>query len=153
MTAYELPRLSDDAGGGSGFRALRIVVVEDEGLVALQIETFLEAAGHVVLGAADDRASALELVRTVSSPPDLALVDIRLASGARGTDVAADLVARGIPVLFVTGNCPGERGRELALACLHKPFSQGELVAAVAVAQAVLQGHATLSLPAALHLY
>lgn len=152
MTPRELLRMIDDVGGG-GERALRIVVVEDEGLVALQIEAFLEAAGHVVLGTADDRTSASELLRTAAPPPDLALVDIRLAGGARGTDVAGDFAALRVPVLFVTGNCPAEEGRGLALGCLHKPFSQGELLASVAVAQAVMQGRVAPPVPAALHLY
>lgn len=153
MIPREVLRMVHEAGGGGGRRALRIMIVEDEGLVALQTEAFLEEAGHLVLGIAADRASALQLARTASPPPDLALVDVRLANGARGTDVAFDLADRGIPVLFVTGNRPADGKGGSALGCLHKPFSQGELIASVAVAQAMMQGLASPPIPPALHLY
>jgi two-component system, response regulator PdtaR len=140
--------------GGRGGRPLRVLVVEDESLVALEIESLLTAAGHAVVGVAEDRASAAELARVTEPVPDLALVDMRLAHGANGLEVAADLAALGIAVLFVTGNCPAERGQGLALGCLHKPFTEGELVASVAAAEAVL-GRRPLPrrLPSGLHLY
>lgn len=149
MSARELLTTARESCG----RSLKILIVEDEALVALQIGAFLEDAGHTVLGVADDRASARELARSAASPPDLALVDMRLSNGSRGTDVAADLAAQGIRVLFVTGNCPAKCGVGLALGCLHKPFSQGELVASVAAAQAVMQGCALPHIPTGMHLY
>ncbi len=140
--------------GGYGDGPLRVLVIEDEALVALEIESFLMAAGHAVVGVAEDRASAAELVRQMQPRPDLALVDIRLARGASGLQVAADLSALGIAVLFVTGNCPAERGQGLAVGCLHKPFTEGELLASIAAAVAVLRGGSLpRRLPSALHLY
>lgn len=140
--------------GGRGGGPLRILVIEDEALVALEIEAFLASAGHRVVGVAEDRVSATELVRRMEPRPDLALVDMRLANGASGLQVAADLAALGIAVLFVTGNCPAERGQGLAIGCLHKPFTEAELLAAVATAQAVLHRQPMpRRLPSGLHLY
>lgn len=134
-------------------RALRILVVEDEGLVALEIETFLTGAGHEVLGTAADRAGALALAR--AEQPDLALVDMRLSGGDSGLDLAADLAALGVPVLFVTGNCPQGDGSAVAVGCFHKPFDERQLLAAVAVADRLARGGPVSPgrLPSGLHLY
>ncbi|TPG49314.1 response regulator [Roseomonas nepalensis] len=146
---------SDLGGSGSGSsppRSLRLLVVEDEGLVALEIQAGLELAGHEVVGVAEDVASAGVLART--ERPDLALVDVRLARGESGLDVAADLAALGVPCLFVTGNCPEGRGQGVALGCLHKPFDERQLTGSVAVAAALLHGHPLPQrLPMGLHLY
>lgn len=140
---------------GAGQRApLRIIVVEDEALVALEIESFLGAAGHAVVGVVEDRVSAAELAQQVGPRPDLALVDVRLAGGASGLQVAADLAALDIPVLFVTGNCPASYDQRIAVGCLQKPFTEGELLASVAATAAILTGQALpRRLPSGLHLY
>ena len=145
-----------DAGrgkAGTAPHARRVLIVEDEGLVAMEIETFLVSAGHDVVGAASGRAVALALAR--AERPDLALVDVRLANGDSGLDLAADLSALGVPVLLVTGNCPQELGRSVALGCLHKPFDEHQLLAAVAAAARLAEGRAVedRDLPSGLHLY
>ncbi len=137
-------------GGGP----LRVLVIEDEALVALEIETFLTAAGHVVVGVAADGVAAAGLARQATPLPDLALVDMRLANGSSGLQIAADFATLGIPVLFVTGNCPDSQGRGVALGCLSKPFTEGELIASVAAAEAVLRGRPLpRRLPSGLQLY
>ena len=160
MTTIDLGLLwaavPSDLGGGRGSgsppRRLRILVVEDEGLVVLEIQAGLEVAGHEVVGVAEDVASAGALARL--KRPDLALVDVRLARGESGLDVAADLSALGVPCLFVTGNCPEGRGQGVALGCLHKPFDEGQLTGAVAAAEALLHGRPLpRRLPMGLHLY
>ena len=117
---------------------MRILIVEDEALVALQIEMSLEEAEHDVAGQADTLGGALELAE--KECPDLALVDVRLAQGCSGIDVATELKKRGIPALFVTGNCPGSQRGDIALGCLHKPFSASQLTAAVAAAESIMKG-------------
>lgn len=121
-------------------KVLRILIVEDEALVALQIEMFLEDAGHEVIGQADVYDAALEIAR--SEHPDLALVDVRLAHGSSGLDVAAALKEMNIPALLVTGNCPAEPRFDIAIGCLHKPFNEKQIVLAVKAAEAVLAGEA-----------
>jgi DNA-binding response OmpR family regulator len=118
-------------------RRLRIAIIEDEALVALEMEDHLKDAGHEVVGIADTLKDAIRLIEDTA--PDLALVDIQLAEGSSGLDVAQELNARGVPCVFATGNCPG-RERDDALGCLHKPFNQIQLLGAVNAANAVLEG-------------
>jgi DNA-binding response OmpR family regulator len=130
---------------------LRILIVEDEALVAMEIEGMLGLAGHEAIAQADDLQSALAAVE--AERPDLALVDIQLGRGVSGLDIAEALKDRGIPVLFATGNCPMERGRELALGCLHKPFTDNMLIAAVRAAEDRIEGRPVQQTPSALHFY
>lgn len=130
---------------------MRILIVEDEALLAMEMEGFLEGAGHEVVGVADDFASALACIDDTT--PDLALLDIQLLNGSSGLDVAAELKQRGIPSLFVTGNCPTERGRGLAMGCVHKPLDERILVRAVSATDTVLQGGTPSRLPSGMHLY
>ena len=146
-----------DSGRGEAGAApqdRRILVVEDEGLVALEIETFLAGAGHDIVGTAAHRASALALAR--AERPDLALVDVRLANGDNGLDLAAELTTLGVPVLLATGNCPpAALGRAVALGCLHKPFDEHQLLAAVEVAVRLAEGRRIEDdeVPSGLHIY
>lgn len=130
---------------------LRVLIVEDEALVALEIETILTQAGHQPVAIADDVPSALAVVD--EAQPDIALVDIQLARGASGLTVAAELKARGIPTLFATGNCPGEQRDDLAIGCLHKPFTDRSLTAALAAVATVLRGSRPAQVPSSLRLY
>jgi DNA-binding response OmpR family regulator len=128
---------------------LKLIVVEDEFLVATMIEDMLVEGGHVVLGIADDYDSALALAE--ASRPDLALLDVQLIGPRTGLDIARELSNRGVACMFSTGNCPGEKARGLALACLHKPFSQRDLLAAVDAARQLMQGQAPTATPRSMH--
>jgi len=108
----------------------RILVVEDEFLVAIQIEAILTGAGWRVTGSAGTLASAMSLAR--KSECDAAVLDVNLR-GERVDEVAAILSERGIPFLFVSGygrgNLPAAfRDRVEFLA---KPFSDQMLVQTV----------------------
>lgn len=131
-------------------KRLRIAVIEDEALVAMLIEDQLTAAGHDVVGAADSYKEAVRLVAETS--PDLALVDVQLADGSSGLEVADTLAALGVPCLFATGNCPAEAGAK-AIGCLHKPFSAADLMGAISAVTMVLKGSIPTALPRELHLY
>jgi DNA-binding response OmpR family regulator len=107
-----------------------ILVVEDEFLVAMQIETILREAGWGVIGPTGTLANAVTLARSATC--DGAVLDVNLR-GERVDEVAAILSERGIPFLFVSGY-----GREhLPLAFrdsaefLAKPWSDQTLVRAV----------------------
>ncbi len=128
---------------GRGTRAAashpaRILIVEDEALVGLEIQAGLESVGHEVVGIADRAAAAESLARL--SRPELALIDMRLAHGDSGLDVATSFARLGIPCLFITGNCPAERALGVALGCLHKPFDERQLVEAVRAVVAIARG-------------
>ncbi len=134
-----------------GVQPMRVLIVEDQALVAMEIEGMLGLAGHEAIAQADDFRSAIAAVD--AEQPDIALVDIQLAEGDSGLDVAVELKKRGIPVLFATGNCPAERGRELAIGCLHKPITDQTLAAALKAVSAVISGAQPPSLPSSIHLY
>ena len=71
--------------------AKRILVVEDEVLIALELECLLEDLGHVSVGVAGSSADAIALGRTAL--PDVALVDIHLIDGPTGVEVARQYAA------------------------------------------------------------
>lgn len=134
-----------------GADALRVLIVEDEALVAMELEGMLGLAGHVAVAQADDVASAIEAAE--ATRPDLALVDMQLADGASGLSVAAALGERGVPVLFATGNPPSADQGDVALGCLQKPISDQALAAAIAAAEAIIKGRPAGAVPPSLRLY
>jgi DNA-binding response OmpR family regulator len=109
--------------------AARILVVEDEFLVAMQIDAILTRAGWRVIGS-DTLSSAVSLAR--KSTCDAALLDVNLR-GERVDEVAAILFARSVPFLFVSGygrgNLPAAFRQSVEL--IAKPFSDRTLVEAV----------------------
>jgi len=81
----------------------RILLVEDEGVVALDIEQRLTQLGYQVVGIADTAAIALRMART--QQPALVLMDIRIRGELDGVDLARALTtADEVPVVFLTGN-------------------------------------------------
>jgi CheY-like chemotaxis protein len=82
---------------------LRILIIEDEILIALELESLLQDLGHDVVGMAASSGEALSLGQELK--PDLAFVDIHLADGPTGVDVARHLAAQHqVTVLFMTAN-------------------------------------------------
>ncbi len=110
--------------------AARILVVEDEFLVAMQIEAILTGRGWKVIGSAGTLASAVSLARTCTC--DAAVLDVNLR-GERVDEVATILSERGIPFLFVSGygrgNLPPAFRHNAEF--LAKPFSDQMLVETV----------------------
>lgn len=102
-------------------KGLRLLVVEDEALVAMLIEDALRDLGCVVVGPVGNVAQALALLErdTVEG----ALLDVNLGGAERSYPVADALAARGLPFIFVTGY--GEEGvdqRYAPVTVLQKPF-------------------------------
>ena len=82
---------------------LKVLVVEDEALIALELECLLDDLGHVTVGVAGNATEAIAMGR--STAPDVALVDIHLVDGPTGIDVARALSAdRRTTVVFMTAN-------------------------------------------------
>lgn len=109
----------------------RVMIVEDEALVALTLEDVLTDAGYLVCGVADRPTEALEIARVME--PDIAIVDVRLADGGDGI-MLAELLLAAMPmlVLFATGNPAEVRARAAAgHGCLSKPFQAEALLAAL----------------------
>jgi len=128
----------------------RVLIVEDEPLVAFDTEHFLVSEGFEIVATVDSVADA---IRTIDEAPDidLVLVDVNLADGS-GVAVAEAARARAIQVLFVTGDCPGD-ARALATGCLAKPYPQRDLLAAVGAIEAVMEGRRPRKLPASFSLF
>src|SRR4028118_820621 len=83
----------------------RILVVEDEPLVAFDNEHLLQDAGYEVVGTVDSLDDARRLIEELEEI-DLVLTDITLSGDGSGIEVAEAAFAKGVPVLFVTGSCP-----------------------------------------------
>jgi len=106
----------------------KVLVVEDEGMIALLLEDMLSDLGCELAGLADTVPGALELVER-TPVIDVALLDVNLA-GRPAFAVADALRARQTPVIFSTGY--GEaalRPDDQGAPVLRKPFRAGELAA------------------------
>jgi two-component system, response regulator PdtaR len=81
----------------------KVLIVEDEMLIALDLKNRLERRGYQVLDLAASAAKAVELA--VRDRPDIILVDVVLKGVRDGIDAACDIVEKHpVPVLFITGN-------------------------------------------------
>ena len=88
---------------GKRERAIRrIVIVEDEPLVAFDNEHLLRECGYDVVATVDTLADAVRVL--AEEEVDLVLSDIKLSGDGDGMDVARAAAARQVPVLFVTAN-------------------------------------------------
>ena len=131
-------------------RISRIMIVEDEPLVAFDNEYMLQDAGYEVVATVASVADALAVI--AAQPLDLVLTDIALSGEGDGHDVARAAAEKDIPVLFVTGNC-SEEAKSLALGCLSKPYGERILLGALDAIDAHLQGKAVKKVPDQLILY
>ncbi|HSN72444.1 MAG TPA: response regulator, partial [Steroidobacteraceae bacterium] len=85
----------------SGQARSRVLVIEDEPIIALDLSNILEEMGHQVVGTAATRDEAVRLATELR--PGLVLADIRLADGSSGID-AVRMILRDftVPIIFVT---------------------------------------------------
>ena len=116
------------------------MVVEDEGVLALQLERLLEREGHRVVGIAPYAGLANALAQ--EHQPDLALVDLNLENGPTGLETAHALIHEyNVPVVFVTGS-PEEipEGLAGALGVISKPFTPEVFLNAFRYVIALLDG-------------
>ena len=114
-----------------------LLIVEDDVLVATQIEDALKDAGYEVLQPARSATEAMDLAR--AHRPALALVDIELEGQLNGIQLASQLREElNIPSIFISGhNDPATvRASQLAqpVSWLKKPFGPGSVVASVQLA-------------------
>ena len=113
-------------------KSYKVLVVEDEGLIALDISNRLEALGHQVVATVGDSAEAL-----LKAPEaDIVLMDIRIDGPVDGIETAAQIREKfHIPVIFLTANSLlGDKVRGLEMGgsdYVTKPFKPEELRARV----------------------
>ncbi len=134
----------------------RILVVEDEPLVAFDNEYQIKDAGYEVAGTVDTLEDALRVIEEEHEEHedgiDLILLDIGLNGEGSGIEVAQAAHAKGIAVLFVTGDCPDEV-QHLAVGCLSKPYSDKVLKNAIDAIDALLRGEPVKKVPEQLTLF
>jgi CheY-like chemotaxis protein len=104
--------------------ATDIMIIEDEPLIALDIEQMVEDLGHRVTGIARTHAEAVDLYKRTS--PKMVLADIQLADGSSGIDAVNEILASAtVPVIFITAFperlLTGERPEPAFL--VTKPFN------------------------------
>jgi two-component system, response regulator PdtaR len=129
----------------------RILVVEDEPLVAFDNEHMLRDDGYEVVATVDSFADAAEAIE--QHEIDLVMTDLSLAGEGSGLDVARSAQAKGVPVLFVTAHYCAEDAKALALGCLAKPYSEKALLAALEAVDRHIQGDKPKRAPKQLTLY
>ncbi len=118
---------------------MRTLIVEDEMLLALELESEVEAGGHQVIGVASDFAEAVKLVDEGS--PEFAFVDIQLRDGPTGIDIGRHLASKGIPFIFVSGNLKRIPHDVVgAVGAIEKPYTVNGLQNALSYVDALLSG-------------
>ncbi|WP_017999069.1 response regulator [Paracoccus sp. N5] len=114
----------------------KVIVIEDETIIAMDLKGIVQAMGHDVTGIARTHKAAVELAH--QKRPDLILADIQLADGSSGIDAVNELLADmgDIPVIFITAFperlLTGDRPEPAFL--ISKPYSEEQVRSAVSQA-------------------
>jgi DNA-binding response OmpR family regulator len=131
----------------------RILIIEDEALVAMELRFVLEDLGYDVAGVAADARTARNLVR--ETEVDLALVDIHLSDGPTGVELGRELGQEmGVTVLYMTAN-PGmvRSGVAGTIGVLSKPTDERAVQKAVEYALRRRKGEPVEYAPPELQLF
>jgi two-component system, response regulator PdtaR len=116
----------------------RILIVEDEPLVAFDNEVTLADLGYEVVATLDGFDDAIATLD--KEDVDLVLSDLRLRSEQSGLDLARAAKQRGIPLLFSTGFDLPEEAKSISVGCLRKPHSERQLKKALDSVDRLLAG-------------
>jgi CheY-like chemotaxis protein len=121
---------------GTGLRGRRILIVEDESMVIMLLQDFIEDIGCEIAGVASRLNEALAQLETPTF--DAAVLDVNL-NGQQTFALARDIIAHGRAVVFATGYGASTLPPDLRhLPVLQKPFHQEDLERALSAA---LDGH------------
>jgi len=115
--------------------ATSVLIIEDEAVIAADIEALVEGLGHTVVGIARTRDESMNAI--AEHKPGLVLADIQLADGSSGIDAVRDILAEiDVPVIFITAFpdrlLTGERPEPTYL--ITKPFQVETLKACIYLA-------------------
>ena len=118
---------------------MRVLIVEDDMAVAGALSPLVTEAGHELVGLAADRDTAVALIAQTNV--DLALIDLRLADGWTGADVARAAAENGVAAVFTTAN-PSMLPADLAGACavMSKPYTPRQVTACLRYIAARIDG-------------
>lgn len=132
---------------------LKILVVEDEFLIAIDLEQILMDAGHDVCGIASTATDALRLAD--ATQPQLAFLDVELLDGRTGFDIARHFTRAGMPLFVFITSHESELpvALQLGAGMIRKPYNPCDVVSTAAYfAQGILTPPPTLTPPPALRL-
>ncbi|MEP7209709.1 MAG: response regulator [Alphaproteobacteria bacterium] len=119
-------------GDPEALNPLRILVVENDAMIATLIAETLEAMGHEICAIATTQAEAVAAAALYR--PDLLLVDVHLQAGSGTGAVAEILLAGPVPHIFMTGDVLSGGGSESGAITLRKPFQDHHLAEAIRLA-------------------
>ena len=121
-------------------KALRVLVIEDDALIAMLLAELLAGMGHEVCATAASEAEAV--IAATCYAPDLMIVDAGLGQGSGVSAVEEILRAGPLAHVFVSGDAESVRLRRSDAIVVRKPFRQAELARAIdlAIAAASLPG-------------
>nr|WP_321182222.1 response regulator [Methylobacterium sp. Leaf122] len=130
----DLQELSSCEAEPGSSRSFRLLIVEDDWVLALELQSCLQSLGHVVVGMAATAPAAVEAAET--HRPDLVLMDVRLANGTNGIDAASEIQKRlGILSIFMTASADVQTRAQVAqirsLELLSKPVTLNAIAAAL----------------------
>jgi CheY-like chemotaxis protein len=113
----------------------RVLIIEDESIIAMHLQTLVEDLGHTVIGVATTHAEAIATLQ--DELPDLILADIRLADGSSGVEAVKEILeTHDLPVIFITAFperlLSGERPEPTYL--ITKPFLPETVTATISQA-------------------
>ncbi|MBS0233974.1 MAG: response regulator [Proteobacteria bacterium] len=136
VTEPDVEKLLEVAGQEIAHQvATNVLIIEDELLIAMDLETIVTSLGHSVQEVATTKSEALSAVKR--KKPGLILVDVKLADGSSGLDAAKEIVAEGeVPIIFITAYpekvLTGERPEPTFL--ISKPFQRDTVMAIISQA-------------------
>jgi DNA-binding response OmpR family regulator len=131
---------------------LKVLIAEDDLMIADMIESSLLADGYEVTGIARTVAEGVALGRV--NRPDLAILDMRLADDGLGTEIAAQLKdGPRIGILYASGNINHVMRLAEGDACLAKPYPTADLLRALRIVEQIIgKGGVSPPFPRGFHL-
>jgi two-component system, response regulator PdtaR len=133
-------------------RVPKVLIAEDDLMIADMIEASLIDNGYEVCGIARTVAQGVSLGRQMR--PDLAILDMRLADNGLGSEIAAQLRdGPRIGILYASANVSQVKGLADCDACIAKPYDVNDLMRALKIVEQIVNGDAALSpFPPGFHL-
>src|SRR4051812_20143823 len=131
----------------AGARPMRILIAEDEAIIAMMLADCLQDGGHEIVGPATTNAEAIMLCEGLL--PDLALLDVNLPDGSNGVALARVLFDRwGLPVIFASGQwMEARQARDIAFGCIRKPYEGETVLRSVEVVRELISGGTPATMP------
>jgi CheY-like chemotaxis protein len=114
---------------GTPMKALRVLLIEDDAVIAMLLADMFAAMGHDVCAIEATEAGAV--AAAVRCRPDLMIVDVRLGDGSGFTAVEEILRTGFVPHVFVSGDISTVRARKPGAVAIRKPFSESDLLQAI----------------------